>query len=261
MQATHYKSDYPTIKKRGTCPERRSGKRGVLLIHGFTGHTECVSGLLPYLEAEGIEYEMPWLRGHGTKPEDLEGVKAEDWYEDGYKALCKLSERVDTIIIVGLSMGGLVALNLCMREHECRAKIAACVTWAAALSFVNPFSRLVKPLSFIFKSWPGQESFNDAECRKKCKNYPRFPTKAFGELYDFAKETKKNVGQLNVPFCTIQSRKDQVIPFTMSEYLFDHVNSPYCELVALEKSGHELGQDCESECVFEQTMRFIHEIW
>ncbi len=261
MQATVNNSNYPDIKTRGSLPNKATGTKGVLLLHGFTSHTDCVSGLLPFLEAEKIDYEMPWLRGHGTVPEDLKGVRASDWYDDAFEALKKLSQRVDSIVIVGLSMGGLVALNLCAAQHEVSPKITACVTWAAALSFKNPFSALVKPLSFLFKMWPGQESFNDPECRKKCNNYPKFPTKTFGELYDFAAKTRKRIQDVHVPLCTIQSRKDQVIPYQMSEFLFEHSGASYCERIALDHSGHELGQDCEANVVFEQTMRFLHEIW
>ncbi len=257
MQATHDKTDYPTITKRGTPPELPKLKRGVLLLHGFTSHTDCVSGLLPYLEKAGLDVEMPWLRGHGTTPDDLIGVTHDMWYDDAFSALQKLAQRVDQVIVVGLSMGGVVALDLCTRDHELRSKIIACVTWAAALDFVNPMTGLVKPLSVVFKWWKGQESFRDKTCKQACRNYTKFPTKAFVSLYDYAKEMRPRVRQLTMPFCTIQSKQDQVIPYHMSEYLFQNVDSVYCELVTLEHSGHELGQDCEAKTVFEQTMRFI----
>lgn len=253
-----YASDaYPKIQTRGSLPTPSSSRHGVLLLHGFTSHTSCVSGLLPYLEAAHIDYEMPWLRGHGGVPKDLVGVTADMWYEDALAALQKLAERVDRVIIVGLSMGGVVSLQLCADAHPWRSKIAGCVTWAAALAFKNPLSALVKPLSHFVKMWPGQESFHDMTCKKKCQNYPEFPTEAFASLYDYAASMRKRLGEIQVNLCVIHSTRDQVIPYKMSRKLYENVHSPYRELITLEHSGHELGQDCEAKHVFEQTMRFI----
>ena len=52
---------------------------GVLNLHGFTSSLDCVNGLNPYIEALGLPYRMPVLRGHNQTPEALIGVRWEDW--------------------------------------------------------------------------------------------------------------------------------------------------------------------------------------
>ena len=246
------------LRTTGRLPEQPAGATlGVLILHGFTSSLDCVNGLVPYLEERQIPYEMPLLRGHGQTPEALIGVKAADWYQDALDAFNRLAERVDRIVLVGLSMGGLVALNLCFQDHPCRSKICGCITWAAALGFCNPLAFMAKFMSLFVKMWPGQESFNDPECRKKCTNYDKFPADAFVELYQYAKMTRKRLSDVEVPLCIIHSRKDQVVPYKTAEMLFDDCNSPYIERHALEKSGHELGQDCECQTVFDISMAFI----
>src|SRR4051812_27268772 len=79
---------------------------GVLLLHGLTSSLATVSGLVPHLEAAGLPYAMPTLRGHGTKPEDLRGVTWHGWYEDAERALDELLTRCDRVVVMGLSMGG-----------------------------------------------------------------------------------------------------------------------------------------------------------
>lgn len=233
---------------------------GVLLLHGFTSSLDAVSGLVPHLEAHHIEYEMPVLRGHNGKPEDLRGVTAEDWYSDAFNALKKLSERVDHIVVIGLSMGGLVALNLCAREHELKPKICACITWAAALGFCNPLAWLAKPLSLFIPTWKGQDSFHDAECRKNNRNYTTFPTKAFVELYDFSAKTRAMLDDITVPLCIIHSKRDQVVPYKTALMLYQDAGSAACELHSLRTSGHELGQDSEAETVFDITLKYIEKL-
>lgn len=249
------------IQARGTLPQLESHtKIGVLLLHGFTSSLNAVSGLVPKLKNQNIEYEMPALRGHNATPDALKGVIAEDWYDDAFNALKKLSERVDRIVVIGLSMGGLVALNLCAREHELKNKICACITWAAALGFCNPLAWLAKPLSIFIPNWKGQDSFHDPECRKNNKNYQTFPTKAFVELYDFSAKTRTMLDNVNVPLCIIHSKRDQVVPYKTALMLYQDAGSAACELHTLKTSGHELGQDSEAETVFDITMKYIEKL-
>ena len=249
------------IQTRGTLnPIQTDKKLGVLLLHGFTSSLEAVSGLIPHLEAQNIPYEMPVLRGHNTKPEDLRGVTAEDWVTDALNALKILSTKADHIVVIGLSMGGLVALNLCARDHELKNKICACITWAAALGFANPLAWLAKPLSLFIPNWKGQDSFHDPECRKNNKNYQTFPTKAFVELYDFSARTHKILDDINVPLCIIHSKKDQVVPYKTALTLYQEAGSTSCELHSLLTSGHELGQDSEAQTVFDITMKYINKL-
>ena len=103
----------------------------MLLLHGFTSSLETVTGLVPRLERAGFEYAVPILRGHCTTPEDLLGVTWRDWLEDARQALLELTGEAKSVAVVGLSMGGLVALNLAA-EHPTR--VSGVVTSAKTAS-------------------------------------------------------------------------------------------------------------------------------
>lgn len=264
MQAPHpyANSTCASFGSRGVLHSLSStSRRGVLLLHGFTSALSAVSGIVPDLERLGIDVEMPVLRGHQQTPEALIGVHASDWFDDASAALDKLAQRVDKIVIVGLSMGGLTTLQLCAKRRDKKDCIAGAVTWAPALGFANPLARLAIPLSRFVPFWRGQDSFRDPECRKKNENYPYFPTKAFVELLNYAKDTRKILDDVEVPLCVIHSRRDQVIPYKNSLALFDEAGSAYVELHSLERSGHELGLDCEAETVFGITVDFIQRLF
>ena len=160
MQATqdkrHQRKGYQLSK--GIFPNPSATRLGVLLLHGFTSTLDCVNGLLPHLKEAGIDYEMPLMRGHGTNPEDLAEYGSDDWFQDAAMALHKLAERVDRVVVVGLSMGGLMAIKLAIEAPSYREKIVGLVTWAAALKFRNKLSILAAPLSRFLKMWPAQES-------------------------------------------------------------------------------------------------------
>jgi carboxylesterase len=238
-------------------PLPRWQKLGVLLLHGFTSSVRTVDGMVPLLTAARIPYRLPVLRGHGTRYTDLAGVTADDWYADAEAALLDLAREVDRVVVVGLSMGGVVALNLGLRHPD---KIAAVVTWAAALRFADPLAPLAPKLSRWVKSWPSPEAFNDESLKASSENYPRFMTAAFGELLAYARATEARLGELTVPICVLQSKKDQVVAPVAANIIYRDVASTHREIHWFEKSGHEMGQDLERQAVFETTMDYLRKL-
>jgi len=237
-------------------PEPRRRERiGVLLLHGFTSHLNTVNGLAPYLERADIPFEMPILRGHGTRYQDLNGVKARDWYVDAERALMKLWNDVDRIVVVGLSMGGLVALQLAMRHPD---KIAGVVAVGACLKFADPLARLTGLLSRVVKYWPSPNAFNDLSLKVNSRNYPKFPTRTFAELYHYSQQIARRLQEVHVPVRVLQSKKDQIVAPESANIIYEQVSSPVREVLWYEKSGHEMMQDLEAEQVFRDIMEFVH---
>ena len=234
------------------CPSYESV--GVLLLHGFTSHTNTVSGLVPLLQKAGLDYELPTLRGHGTRYQDLTGVSAKDWYVDAQRALINLWNRVDRVVVVGLSMGGLLALELAMNHPD---KIAGVVSVGAALKFADPMAKLTPVLSRLVKYWPSPDPFNDPECRaKSSRNYPKFPTAAFGELYRYSQWVADNLGDVHVPLRIMQSKKDQIVAPESANIIYEKVSTPRREIYWYEESGHEMLLDCEAEQVMNDVVEF-----
>jgi carboxylesterase len=229
-------------------------KYGVLLLHGFTSHVSCIDGIAPALQAQGIPVSIPILRGHGTKYQDMAGAKAADWFEDARKALFELLEKVDKVIVVGLSMGGLVTLDLGIHYPE---KIDSVVTLAAALKFQDPLAFLSPFLSRLIKFWPSPNAYQDKESSKRNQNYPKFATRSFASLYAYALEMERKLSQLHRPICVIHSKKDTVIKPAAAQMIYDKVASTEKELVWFEKSGHEMILDLEREAVIRRVVDYI----
>ena len=232
---------------------------GALVLHGFTSHLSCVSGLEPYLRDLGLPYRFPILRGHGTSPRDLINVTADHWFQDAENALLELGEFCDRVIVCGLSMGGLVALDLGMKHPELVSNV---VLIAPALKFADPLSSLSPVLSKIFTFWDSPESFHDdALAREFNKNYPVFATDAFSSLYDYAKDIEKNLKNFDRPVLIVHSRKDQVISPKAAETIFNKISTPKNakNIAWFKKSGHEMCLDLEAEAVLETIATYIED--
>jgi len=229
-------------------------KIGVLLLHGFTSSVKTVSGMVPHLEEAKIPYRMPVLRGHGTVYTDLAGCTAQDWLDDAEAALLDLAKEVDKVVVVGLSMGGLISLNLGIRHPDI---VCGVCTWAASLLFRDPLTPLAGLMAKVVDTWPSPNAFNDLSLALESENYPRFPTEAFTSLRYFARDTGLRLGQFEVPICVMHSKKDQVISPMSANVIYREVSSTHREIHWYEKSGHEMGQDCEHEKVFADTLAYI----
>ncbi|HEY9764809.1 MAG TPA: alpha/beta fold hydrolase [Chroococcales cyanobacterium] len=225
---------------------------GVLLLHGFTSSLDTVNGLVPCLERDHIPYRMPLLRGHGSRPEALLGVTSRDWFVDARAALFDLLKECDKVVVVGLSMGGVVALQLAMEHPE---QLAGVVPVAAALEFRDPLTRLTPLLGKIRKFWPSPKLPKKASYRST--NYPYFPLDSFISLQKYGREMRPRLKEINIPILVIGSRKDTVVPQRAAETICAEVSSTEKQLRWFDRSGHEMLQDCEHEAVYAAIEEFI----
>src|ERR1044072_9119345 len=67
-------------------------------------------GLAETLAAEDIHVELPRLPGHGTTIEDMLTTGWADWTAEVEAAYERLAARAGQVVVVGLSMGGALAL-------------------------------------------------------------------------------------------------------------------------------------------------------
>jgi carboxylesterase len=181
-------------------------------------------------------------------------VTARNWYTDAERALIDLCSRVDQVVVVGLSMGGLVALELAVRHPD---KIAGVVSVATALKFQDPMARFARKLSAVVKYWDSPNSFNGESLKAASKNYEKFPLETFASLYDYSRETVDRLGEVHVPIRILQSKKDHVVAPVSANIIHAGVSSPNRELLWYNKSGHEMMMDLEKEQVFEDIMEFV----
>lgn len=219
---------------------------GVLILHGFTGSLDTVKAVVPFAEALGLPYRMPVLRGHGTRYEDLVGVTQRDWFADAERALNDLLGEVERVVIVGLSMGALVALNLAMVHGT---KIAELILIAPALRFADPLTPLTPLIKLIFTFWDAPSAFEDKRLEANCTNYKKFPTRTFSFLLDYSCEIERRLGEVRLPVLALFTRKDKTVHPIAAKLLADRLGGPPPRVVWFERSGHEMLQDCEAEAI------------
>lgn len=194
----------------------------VLVLHGFTSHPILTMGPLPKtLRAAGFNVAQPALPGHGTRPEDLRGVRWQDWLQTAREAYLALPEPR---AVVGLSMGGLLAGWLAA-EH----KTAALVALAPALGLKNRMAFLA-PLLHYFKPWAfSTDPVEEARRRERSPNYPNFPTKALAELIALQQRVPELLPRVWAPALVLEATQDDTVPEAAVRRYFALIGGPHKE--------------------------------
>ncbi|MBA3944034.1 MAG: alpha/beta fold hydrolase [Herpetosiphonaceae bacterium] len=231
-------------------------KTGILLLHGFTSDERSVDKLLLIAQELGYQTEAPRLRGHGLHYRDLYGKRWEHWREDVRQGYQLLRERVDQVVVVGFSMGGLLALELAAQPDVELAGVAAL---APATHIAHPLA----PIAWMARGWyrflPMGKSvgYSDPDLAIADDSYPRLATDAFVSFYRASRRIRRVLPQISAPLLLIHSRRDRVIKPCSSQFAFDQVKSVTKELIWLEQSGHAMLDDIEADTVVAHVRNFL----
>jgi carboxylesterase len=229
---------------------------GVLILHGFTSSRSTVAPVVPQTEALGLPWRLPQLRGHWTQPQDLIGVTYEDMFADAQAALADLRTQAERVVVVGLSVGGLISLDLALRAPE---SLDSLVVLAPALRYVNPFARFAPLLSRVMKWASGDENagFNDPTLKSRANNYNTFPTATFASIVQASRRVEAALPRVQTPLLILGARHDRVIPAMASQITYDRVGTQDKRLIWFERSGHEMLLDCEGDAVADRIGQFL----
>src|ERR1700682_5690313 len=94
------------------------GPHGVLVIHGFTGSPQSMRPLAVAIAAAGFAVELPLLPRHGTALDALLPLGWSDWSGAVESVYRDLASRCDRVGVVGLSLGGALAVWLAAHHPE-----------------------------------------------------------------------------------------------------------------------------------------------
>ena len=227
---------------------------GILLLHGWSSYTDELFPLAKYLNSFGYAVSVPFLRGHGTRPEDLERVHWKDWLEDAKKELRKLEESSSKIFIGGISMGGDLAMILSEEKS-----VAGVIPLGAAVKYkFHPLVKIV--LFFMGLTKKYRKKYYPPWARKKMGNrkvYTYYPIESAKEVVRLAEVTRAILPQITKPILIIQSTIDHLVSKKSPQIIFNEVNSDVKEIYWVEDGYHVFAGDRN---VWEKIGEFIKKI-
>jgi carboxylesterase len=237
-------------------------KPACLLIHGFTGTPKEMRWMGEYLNQQGYTCLGVRLTGHATHPEDMIRSRWTDWVasvEDGYHILCGLT---DDIFLVGLSMGGILAL-LTATQLDVKGVIAMSTPARLPTDYPVWFLKLVSffiPYRLKSKEPPGSGWFDKAAYQDHVA-YAKNPVRATAELKKLILEMRAALPKLNIPVLLMHSKDEQYILLENMESIYKElINASDKTKLTITGSGHVLSRDASRELVFKAAATFIQRI-
>ena len=254
-KARYSKSCYDDINIQETVTEagepfllipKQGNGTGALVIHGLLATPAETKGYAEHLLAHGYTVLGVRLKGHGTSPYDLREQTYEDWFASVNRGLKIISAYCDSIVVVGFSTGGSLALKLAAENNErIKAVVAVCapITYVdKSFSFV-PFLHGANQLVNWVTSMEGVKPFVAHEAEHKTINYKNVPVKCLYELRRLKNNMEEFLPKIDIPTLIIYADEDPVVKPESADFIFEKLKTRYKEIIAIQSKFHGILMD------------------
>jgi carboxylesterase len=237
-------------------------ERGVLLVHGFTGSPFEMYFLGERLAARGFAVAGPRLAGHGGATADLARTRWPDWYATVSDALDALRARAERVAVCGLSLGGLLTLELARnRPRDVRAiSVLSTALWLtrAAELFDAAYFRITKRVPLIARAVLPKLAGSDIAdpIMKRANGIAQggagMPLGSLHSLIEFGRHVRARLGEVRTPALVVHGRRDHTVPIACMDAIVRGLGARAedVETLVLERSFHCITLDVEREALF-----------
>jgi carboxylesterase len=236
---------------------------GIVIFHGFTANLESVRELFEPLGHFNLRIAAPLLRGHGaSSPDHLRGVTWREWLEDAEQALLKLAGSDGKAVVLGHSMGALLALQLAARHPVLVDSIILATPPFRLISLLaprRPLSFLAPLVSRLVDRWGMSARYADPGNAIMPEQYEWAPTRTILSMFHLLQETERIMNRVQVPALILHCRNESIVKPESAELLLRSIaTSPDAKFIVwLEKTDHQIFCDCERTAAISATVRFI----
>ena len=222
-------------------PRGGDGRSAALCLHGLTGKPYEVRPVAEELAARGIRARGPALPGHDSTVEDLRRVDHREWIDFARAELEKLRAEHDRVFLVGVSMGGVVSLQL---GREGLPDALAVVGVPLRLR-PAPLLRLL-PLVMHFHRYlkkRGGSDIQDPAARARHPSYDRMPLRSVNELIRLQRRVEVDLASISAPILVAHGAHDSTAHPSDAHRIAGEVSSLERRLMLLPRSGHVVPVD------------------
>jgi carboxylesterase len=248
----------PILRGAQTIDLQEEGSPGVLLLHGFGDTPQTLALLARRLHKSGYSLYAPLLPGHGRDMAAFDKSRASDWIDAARSAFVEMRARHDSVSVVGLSMGGALAVL-----------IAAEVGDIPALVLIAPYvgmPRLLRAAAATHLLWGrfageingrNPRSILDPIEREKNLAYGAITGRALHELSRVVRLARRALPNVKAPTLIIQSREDPRIAPDVAKFALESLGTREKKLVWTEGAGHIITVDFGRERVFSEVETWL----
>jgi esterase/lipase/1-acyl-sn-glycerol-3-phosphate acyltransferase len=235
---------------------------GIVLSHGYLAAPAEVLLLGQYLYRLGFSVYLPRLRGHGTAPEQLAFVTAEDWQRSYLRAVTIMKNTCQHVIVGGFSMGGLLALDAAALHPS----VMGCFSISPCLKLMDPAARMVPAVvtwNHIMESihLPGATYRHfDNNPENPETNYPVNYLAGVHQLERLIERVNQHIPHIITPTLVVQADHDPVVNPTGAQDIISRIRSDEKELALMSSNRHVIVRGDISSLVCERIGEFVRRL-
>jgi carboxylesterase len=230
------------------------GRAAALCLHGLTGTPYEVRSLGEAIAGAGIRAVGPALPGHNETPERLAATSHTDWLDAARAAFHRLRAECASVCIVGMSMGGLLALAIAEEEP-----VDGLVVIGTPLVLHHPFAWLI-PLVKYLVPVPVKSrgsDIRDPAARAQHPGYGVMPLNSVHELQRLQRRVRPRLARITAPILVAHGVHDRTANPRDAVEIRDSVSSEVREYLLLAASGHLVPVDFDGPALAHAAAEFL----
>ncbi len=231
----------------------------VLLIHGWSSTPYEMRALGKHLQAKGYSVLAPLLSGHGTRPEDLEGLVWQDWLGDVVDAYRRLSESHSRVYVGGMSTGGSLALHVAFRFPDVAGIVLMGTPYRMRYERIGYYIVNVLKTFRPYKKKYYPKILGNERGMSELIAYDKYPyDSAFEALYAIRSATRM-LWTIQAPCFIIQSQHDHLIARNSMALLERGLTKSHVSTLMIKKAYHNFIADKKNHYIFEEITDFLED--
>ena len=247
---------------------------GALLVHGLGGTQYDLGSMHKRLKNAGLVTHSLTLPGHGTKPEDLVGVTAEDWIEAVVAKYREIKDQHPRLHIMGMCMGALLSAVLAQREQHAKGHLTLLAPPVYIDGWSTPWYRVLRPLLYgiapvrngmkIEEEDPFGIKNEQLRAIVKAKfergenfHYRWVPLECVRQVDRLRAIVMKGAKHIRCPTLVVHAREDELTSLRSAHFLVEQIGGARARMVILEDSYHMVCVDNDKEIVAKNVLEFF----
>ena len=247
---------------------------GVFLIHGLGGTQYDLGSMHKRLKNAGFVTHSLTLPGHGTQPEDLVGVTAEDWIDAVVAKYREVRDAHATLHLMGMCMGALLAAALAQREAHTQGRLVVLAPPVFIDGWATPWYRGLRPLLYAVPGLPQRMKIEEEEPygikneqlraivkakfeRGENFHYRWVPLECLRQVDRLRAVVMKGASKIACQTLVVHAREDELTSLRSANFLVEQIGGARARMVVLEDSYHMVCVDNDREIVARNVLEFF----
>lgn len=243
----------------GASPIRLDGssRRAALMVHGFGDTPQTLAYLADHLHSRGWTVRVPLLPSHGRLLKEAARGRAGAWIACAREEYALLRAGYDSVVVIGLSMGGALSCIIAAEEPPpALVLLAPYLSMPRSIRLAASTYRLWAPL-VPYVAGRGEASVQDPRERALSRSAGYTTGRLLRELNKVASRAQDALPSITSPTLVVHSREDNRIPVDAAIRSYARLGAVEKELVWRDRTGHVITVDYGREEIFQLVEKWL----